>query len=134
METFDLVEVVPSAAARGKAKVDTKWEIIWRGGKLKCRLYGREFKWSVDRDDVFAPSTSGLTSRVIDYVAMKLGCEVANDPDSNANGEDDVVCFVVDALQPSIRRQSGRNSTQTQPRSGWRRGRPQGRTWMSCGS
>ena len=78
--------MVDEEITRGKPFVDTKWEISWRAGELKCRMVGCEYKWSVDRDDVFAPASSSLTSRIVDYIAMK------DDSD-----ESDPMCtFVVD--------------------------------------
>jgi len=71
LDQFEVYKVVDEEITRGKPFVDTKWEISWRAGELKCRMVGREYKWSVDRDDVFAPASSSLTSRVVDYIAMK---------------------------------------------------------------
>ena len=86
LDEFEVYDVVNEKVAAGKSFVDTKWDISWRAGALKCRLVGREYKWSVDRDDVFAPASSSLTSRVIDFIAMK------DDDD-----EHDPMCtFVVD--------------------------------------
>ena len=85
LDKYHVYDVEPVQNAEGQPQVDTRWEIRWTGGRLKCRLVGREFKWSVMRDDVFAPASSSMTSRVIDFAAMK-------DDDS----DDELCCFEVD--------------------------------------
>jgi len=71
LDEFQVYDVAPKAAAFGKKKVDTKWEISMRAGALKCRLVGREFKTLEDRDDLFAPGSTASTSRMVDYLALK---------------------------------------------------------------
>ena len=55
---------------------------------MKCRIVGREFKWLEERDDVFAPASSGLTSRTVDQNALKDD----DDPD------DEMVTFIIDCV------------------------------------
>ena len=88
LDEFGVYGVEPSSAAAGKHKVDTKWEIAMRGGVLKCRLVGREFRFLEERDDVFAPGSTSTTSRVVDYCALKDD----DDPD------DPLVTFVGDCI------------------------------------
>ena len=86
LDQFGVYRVEPIGNRNPAKMVGTKWEISWRGGKLKCRLVGREFKWLSDRDDVFAPASTAQTSRIVDY----LGLKDDNDPD------DPIVTFLID--------------------------------------
>ena len=40
LDQFEVYDVVDEQATTGKQFVDTKWEISWRAGELKCRLVG----------------------------------------------------------------------------------------------
>ena len=72
LDEFSVYEVVPTDRTYGKKFVDTKWEIAQRGGKLKARVVGREFRFlDPQRDGVFAPASLGTTSRLIDFLVLK---------------------------------------------------------------
>ncbi|CAK0789057.1 unnamed protein product, partial [Prorocentrum cordatum] len=70
-DEFGIYSVHPRAASDGKKKVDAKWEKKDRAGVLKYRLVGREFAWLEERDDLFAPGSTSLTSRTIDFLSQK---------------------------------------------------------------
>eukprot|EP00971_Amphidinium_carterae_P350904 6491802-Amphidinium_carterae.1 len=71
LEEFGVFKVISEHEATSMKKVSTKWEIAARGGTVKCRFVAREFKWLEERDDVFAPASLALTSRVVDYLMCK---------------------------------------------------------------
>eukprot|EP00971_Amphidinium_carterae_P225772 4477776-Amphidinium_carterae.3 len=69
LDQFGVYEVVPASQSVAKHFLDTKWEVAERGGKLKCRLVGGEFKFlDPSREGTFAPASSALTSRLVDYL------------------------------------------------------------------
>ncbi|CAK0861993.1 unnamed protein product [Prorocentrum cordatum] len=70
-DEFGICSVHPRATADSKKKVDTKWEKKDRAGVLKYGLVGREFAWLEERDDIFAPGSTSLTSRIIDFLSQK---------------------------------------------------------------
>jgi len=86
LEEYKVFRVEPKSNSIGKKRVDTKWEIGLRGGKLKCRIVGREFNWLEERDDVFAPGSNAMFSRVVDFLQLKDD----TDPD------DPLVAFIAD--------------------------------------
>ena len=76
-DKFDVFDPVPASQADGKYIVTTRWE---KGLKLndegvqimRCRFVAREFKaQSPWRTDLFAPTTSSATSRLVDFRAAK---------------------------------------------------------------
>ena len=72
LDEFSVYEVVPTDRTYGKKFVDTKCEIAQRGGRLKARVVGREFRFlDPQRDGVFAPASLGTTSRLIDFLVLK---------------------------------------------------------------
>ncbi len=71
LESFGVVAAVPRAQAEGHRIVTTRWEIQPKGDVIKCRIVAREYKWLELRDDVFAPASSAITSRVIDHIGLK---------------------------------------------------------------
>ena len=58
---------------------------------MKIRLRGREFEWMEERD-LFAPGSVSATSRVIDYVSLK----VETLPDEAPQDGDELVTFIGD--------------------------------------
>ena len=79
-DEYGIYEVVQKSDTPGDArKVDTKWDIKFSKGRVKCRLVGREYKWLEQRDDTFAPTSGNKTSRAIDVFAMKTDTD-PNDP------------------------------------------------------
>eukprot|EP00971_Amphidinium_carterae_P212164 4210464-Amphidinium_carterae.3 len=78
LRDFDVYDVVPESQAEGRKHITTKWEIAAKGGEIKCRMVARKFKWLEERDDVFAPASLALTSKVIDFLSCKDDDE--NDP------------------------------------------------------
>ena len=72
MQHFGLYEVVPKDAAQGKHFITTKWVLVRKAGNsVRARYVCREFKHGKKRDDLFAPSTTSITMRVIDVLASK---------------------------------------------------------------
>ena len=72
MVEFGLYEAVPRSSAQGKHFISTKWVVVRKGdGSVRARYVCREFKAGKKRDDLFAPSTTTITMRVIDVVACK---------------------------------------------------------------
>jgi hypothetical protein len=88
LDEFGVYEIKHPSAAIGKKKVDCRWEINLRGAEVKARIVGREYRWLEERDDVFAPASSSLTSRCIDFLGMKDD----DDPD------DPLVTFIADCI------------------------------------
>eukprot|EP00969_Alexandrium_andersonii_P105309 4646537-Alexandrium_andersonii.AAC.1 len=70
-----------------------KWVVSHGKDGCKARIVGREFKWSVERDDVFAVATTPLTGRLIDFLSLKDD----DDPD------DPLVTFVADCVSAYYR-------------------------------
>eukprot|EP00971_Amphidinium_carterae_P347493 6489539-Amphidinium_carterae.1 len=71
---WDAFELVPRSAVKREKTVDGKWVTEWRGkAGWRTRFVGREYKWLEQRGDLFAPTTSSATARVIDAVAIKRG-------------------------------------------------------------
>jgi hypothetical protein len=79
MTEFGVFEVVPHAQTTGKQFISTRWEenlkvddsgtLVLRE-RFVCREFKSEDPW---RTDLFAPTTSPTTSRLIDLVAIKRG-------------------------------------------------------------
>eukprot|EP00971_Amphidinium_carterae_P241184 4788299-Amphidinium_carterae.1 len=71
---WNAFELVPRAQVKPEKTVDVKWIVEWRGkAGWRTRCVAREYRWLEQRDDIFAPTTSGATARVIDAVAIKRG-------------------------------------------------------------
>eukprot|EP00971_Amphidinium_carterae_P116568 2309127-Amphidinium_carterae.1 len=87
LDDFSVYQVVPTNHSHGKKCLDVKWEIGVRGGKLKCRVVAREFRFLEERDDTFAPASLGLTGRFIDFMSMK-----------DSDPSDPMVVFIADAV------------------------------------
>ena len=43
--------------------------------KMKVRFVVREYKWAEHREDLFSPGATHSASRVIDFLALKMGLE-----------------------------------------------------------
>ena len=72
LDEYGAYTVHARQVSNGKKKVDTKWGVkLQSDGSIKARLCGREYKWLEERDGCFAPTSSGATSRMVDYLAMK---------------------------------------------------------------
>jgi hypothetical protein len=65
LDEFGVYDTRPISDAEGKKKVDCRSEISLRGLEVKAHIVGREYRWLEERDDVFAPASSSLTSRYI---------------------------------------------------------------------
>ncbi len=85
-DEFGIYSVHPKSVAEGREKVDTKLEKKGRAGVLKYRLVGREFAWLEERDDLFAPGSTSLTSRAADFLSLKD--DDPNDPMVVAVGDE----------------------------------------------
>ena len=72
-----VVQDVPADSVAGVKHLTTRLEKCWRmrEGKwqYKVRFVGREYKWQEFREDLFAPGASHCTSRIIYYLALKIG-------------------------------------------------------------
>jgi len=74
MAEFGLYEPCPEAEIDPSGKwISARWENQQRGDEVRCRYVAREYK-KLDpfRDDVFTPSSTPTTSRLIDFKATKL--------------------------------------------------------------
>ena len=66
-------EVVPGTT-QGGLRLTTTWVMAIRDGVLKARLCARDFA-KTKRTDLFAPGSTALTNRVIDFKAVKMGLD-----------------------------------------------------------
>eukprot|EP00971_Amphidinium_carterae_P309332 6147173-Amphidinium_carterae.1 len=63
----------PVVRPSNKEVLPAMWVNVWKGSFWRCRYVCKEFKtvqWWLD--DLFAPSSTPVTSRVIDHVALRL--------------------------------------------------------------
>jgi len=87
VDEYDVYDVVDKASTDWSKVVDTTWaSSMGPDGILKMRVVGRDYKKSSVREDVFAPMSSPMMTRVVDYLAMK------DDDDPN----DELVTFIGD--------------------------------------
>ena len=74
-----VVEDMKREDAKGFKTLKTRWDKRWRmkdgEWKMKVRLVGREYKWAEHREDLFSPGATHSASRVIDFLALKMGLE-----------------------------------------------------------
>lgn len=68
----DVYEVVPDQQPWGKKHATTRWEIVHRADGVR----EREFKRCEFMDDVFAPSSSPSTGRLVDHYTLKRNFHV----------------------------------------------------------
>ena len=58
-------------------RITTKWENTWKFDSVpgqwacKARFVAREFKWAAFRNDLCTPASGFLSSRCVDYVAIR---------------------------------------------------------------
>ena len=74
-----VVEDMKRADAKGFKTLTTRWDNRWwmKDGewKMKVRFVGREYRWAEHREDMFSPGATHSASRVIDFLALKMGLE-----------------------------------------------------------
>ena len=74
-----VVEDMKRADAKGVKTLTTRWDNRWwmKDGewKMKIRFVEREYKWAEHREDMFSPGATHSASRVIDFLALKMGLE-----------------------------------------------------------
>jgi hypothetical protein len=72
----DSYDVVSKSTQRepGALFIDATWVMALRDDKWKARLCARDYN-TTKRDDLFAPGSSTLTNKIIDFVAEKRGYE-----------------------------------------------------------
>ena len=79
MERFDIFEAVAKSEAQGKYTITKRWENQPKTNPqgeqvMRCRFVAREFKAASPwRADLFAPTTTSATSRLVDLRAVKRG-------------------------------------------------------------
>ena len=66
-----MCETVDLHVALGKKRVTTRWDLDHRKDGIRARFVAREFKGDVTMHDVFAPSSTPSTGRVIDCLSLK---------------------------------------------------------------
>ncbi len=74
---------MPRNSAQGKRFISTKWVVVRKGdGSVRARYVCREFKSGKKGGGLFAPSTTTITTRVIDVMACKkrLGTMTGDTP------------------------------------------------------
>ena len=77
--------MVTRGSTRGKWFLTTRWVMQQRDQGVRARFVCREFrKLNPGRDDIFAPASSVITSRVIDAVANHRRCSRFTFDASNA--------------------------------------------------
>ena len=99
---FGVYEVVPVEQSYGKKRITTRWEEKLKFDQdhnliCRSRFVGREFKWADPyREDLFAPSTSSSTSRIIDVITVKRGWKTAIGDATTAffHADEEEECYV----------------------------------------
>ena len=66
---FGVCQIVDMHTVLGKKRVTTRWDLDHRKDGIRARFVAREFKGAMF--DVFAPSSTPSTERVIDYLTLK---------------------------------------------------------------
>ena len=65
--------------AKGFKTLTKRWDKRWKmkdgEWKMKVRFDGREYKQTQHREDLFSPGATHSASRVIDFLALKMGVE-----------------------------------------------------------
>ena len=56
-------------------RLDKRWRMMDGEWKMEMRFVGREYKWAEHREDLFSPGATHSASRVIDFLALKMGWE-----------------------------------------------------------
>ena len=73
------VEDMKREDAKGFKTLTTRWDKRWRmkdgEWKMKVRFVGREYKWAEHREDFFSSGATPSASRVMDFLALKMGLE-----------------------------------------------------------
>ena len=68
---IEVYETVDLHVALGKKRVTTRWDLDHRKDGIRTRFVAREFKGDETMYDVFAPSSTSSTGRVIDYMSFQ---------------------------------------------------------------
>ena len=68
---FGVYESVDLHVALGKKRVTTHWDLDRRKDGIRIRFVPREFECDETMHDVFAPSSTPSTGRVIDHLSLK---------------------------------------------------------------
>ena len=85
MKDFDIYEEVDGEQARGKTFLTCRWLTVRKpDGSVRARCVAREFAKGKKRTDLFAPSTTAITARVIDIIAAKRRTHTLTGDISNA--------------------------------------------------
>ena len=76
MESFKIYRTATRKEASDCKHITTRWEVQMRHDKDKrpfarCRFVAREFRRGDPRDDIFAPASSAITSRIVALKAQK---------------------------------------------------------------
>ena len=79
--------------ALGKKRATARWDLDHRKDGIRARFVAREFKGDETMYDVFVPSSTASTGRVIDYLSLKKShhtftADVTN-ACSHADGDED---------------------------------------------
>ena len=82
---FGVCEIVDMNTPLGKKRVTTRWDLDRRNDEIRARFVAREFKGDEIMYDVFAPSPTPSTGRVIDYLSLKKSYHTFTADVSNAN-------------------------------------------------
>ena len=70
-----VVEDMKREDAKGFKTWDKRWRMKDGEWKMKVRFVGREYMWAEHREDLFSPGVTNSVSRVIDFLALKMGLE-----------------------------------------------------------
>ena len=74
-----VVEDMKREDTKGFKTLTARWDKRWRmkdgEWKMKVRFFGREYIWAERREDLFSPGATHAASRVIDFLALKMGLE-----------------------------------------------------------
>ena len=87
---FQTFKVVPwDEVAADAIKITARWEKSWKwkpekGWFCRARYVGREYRWMEVREDLFAPSATSDTARVIDVIALREGWSTSTADATNA--------------------------------------------------
>ena len=80
----------------GQKRVTTRWDLDRRKDGIRARFVEREFKGDETMYDVFAPSSTPNTGRVIDYLSLKKSYHTSTADVTNAyfHVDDEEECYV----------------------------------------
>eukprot|EP00971_Amphidinium_carterae_P332409 6466558-Amphidinium_carterae.1 len=96
IEDWDVFEVVERR--EDMQYEDTKWVLrVEPDYSIRARLVARQYKWKSYREDLFAPTSTAISNRIVDLIAVKKGyCTTTGDATrAFLQVPQDELCFVI---------------------------------------